>query len=253
MISVALEPDLVLGFVLALVRASAWLVLVPPFGTRAIPSQVKMGLAAALALPAADEVAQTAPGLDVPSLVVAVAQQVAIGLVLGFLTSLVFAAVQAAGSLIDLFGGFEVAQAYDPLSDRQVALFGRFYQVLATTLLFAIDGHLLLVRGFLRSFEAVGADALSADGLAQLVTSGVGTFMVAALEIAAPLLAALFLAELGMGLLARAAPQLNLLALGFPLKILLTLGLIGLSLPVLPGAVRSLLDQVGATVGTVAW
>lgn len=234
---------LIVAFVLGVVRASAWLVLVPPFGTSAIPVQVKVGLAAALALPVAPRLAETPAPLDVPSLVAAVLLQVAVGLTLGFITMLAFAAVQAAGSLIDMFAGFTIAQAFDPLSGEQSALFGRFYQLLAATLLFAINGHVLLFRGFLTSFDAVGLQPPPLGRIAQAVVDGLDDFMLAAIEIAAPLLAALFLAEVGLGLLSRAAPQMNVFLLGFPLKILLTLGLVGLVLPVLPAVVEVLAER----------
>jgi flagellar biosynthetic protein FliR len=234
---------LIVAYVLGVVRASAWLVLVPPFSTRAVPSVIKVGLAAAIALPAAPRLAESPPSLDVGPLIGAVVLQVAMGLALGFITMLAFAAVQAAGSLVDLFAGFTVAQAFDPLSGNQTALFGRFYQLLATTLLFAINGHILLFHGFLRSFDVVGLRAPAMGNVSEMALDGLSAFMIAAVEIAAPLLAALFLTEVALGLLARAAPQMNVFILGFPLKILLTLGLVGLVLPILPGAVDSLVRR----------
>jgi flagellar biosynthesis protein FliR len=236
------DTDLLVGFLLALIRASAWLLLVPPFGTRAIPMPVKVGFAAALALPVANDVALTAPAPEIAPLIGAAAVQVAVGASLGFIVYLFFAAVQAAGELVDLFGGFTVAPAYDPLSNAQSSTFGRFYQLLATTLLFAINGHLLLVRGFLTSYDAVGATPTLEDLSGQLVAN-VGSFFLAALEIAAPLLAALFLAEVALGLLSKAAPQMNVFMVGFPAKIVLVLALAGLALPLLPGAVSSLVDN----------
>lgn len=234
---------LIVAFVLGIVRASAWLVLLPPFSTRAIPVPVKVGLAAALALPAAPRLAAAPPSLDVPSLVGAIVLQVGVGLALGFITMLALAAVQAAGDLIDMFAGFTIAQAFDPLSGTQTSVFGRFYQLLTVTLLFAINGHILLFRGFMTSFDAVGLRLPPLGRLAEVNVDGLGTFMLAAVEIAAPLLAALFLAEVGLGLLSRAAPQMNVFVLGFPLKILLTLGLVGLVLPVLPAVVHALAER----------
>jgi flagellar biosynthetic protein FliR len=151
--------------------------------------------------------------------------------------------VQAAGELIDLFGGFTVAPAFDPLSNAQSSTFGRFYQLLAVTLLFVINGHILLVRGFMTSFEAINATSPRLENLSGNLASAVALFFLAAIEIAAPLLAALFLAEVALGLLSRAAPQMNVFLIGFPFKILLTLLLGGLALPLLPGSVESLLGQ----------
>jgi len=242
-VTIEAPAALIVAFVLGIVRASAWLVLVPPFGTRAIPTVVKVGLAAALALPAAPRLAENPPSLDIPPLIGAVLLQVAMGLALGFITMMAFAAVQAAGSLIDMFAGFTVAQAFDPLSGNQTALFGRFYQLLASTLLFATNGHILLFRGFMHSYEVAGLRAPSLGNLSEIGVEGLGAFMVAAVEIAAPLLAALFLTEVALGLLSRAAPQMNVFILGFPLKILLTLGLVGLVLPSLPGVMDSVVTR----------
>lgn len=237
----SLPLDLVLGFLLAVVRASAWLTVVPPFNTRMIPVQAKIGLAVALAIPVAPQVAATAPEAEVGPLVVAVLMQVAIGLALGFVVQLVFAAVQAAGELIDLFAGFTIAATYDPFTNANQAVFGRFYQLLAVAMLFALDGHLMLVHGFLASFSVSpsGMPNLGA-GSGELIDA-LGLFFLAALQIAAPLLGALFLTEVALGLLSKAAPQMNVFTLGFPIKILLTFGLVGLALPLLPRAIDALL------------
>ena len=88
------------------------------------------------------------------------------------------------------------------------------------------------------------ADGLDAGGIAELLTADLGLLFVAALEISAPLLAALFLADVALGLLSRAAPEMHVLVLGMPLKVLLTVTLTGLALPLLPGAVSSLTDRI---------
>ena len=241
--SASLPVDLVLGFVLAVVRASAWLAVAPPFNTRMIPVQAKIGFAVALAIPIAPRVAEQAPPPEVLPLIEATLLQVAAGLALGFLTQLVFAAVQAAGELIDLFAGFTIASTYDPFTNANQAVFGRFYYLLAMTLLFALNGHLLLVRGFLDSFAAMPTGLPDASTVGTLLIDGLGMFFLAALEIAAPVLAALFLTEVALGLLSKAAPQMNVFTLGFPVKILLSLGLVGLTLPLLPGALDRLVRE----------
>ena len=240
-----LPVDVLLGFLLAVVRTAAWLTVAPPFNTRMIPAPAKVGLALALAIPVAPRIAETAPAPEVGPLVMAILLQIGVGLSLGFVVQLIFAAVQAAGELVDLFAGFTIAATYDPFTNANQAVFGRFYQLLATALLFASGGHLLLVEGLLDSFRAVPA------GLPDLgVTSGelldaLGLFFVSALEIAAPLLGALFLTEVALGLLSKAAPQMNVFTLGFPIKILLTLLLAGLALPLLPNAVEGLVAAAG--------
>ena len=152
-----LPVDLLLGFVLAVARCAAWLMVAPPFNTRMIPAQAKAGFAVALAIPVAPRIAESAPPPEVGPLITATLLQVAVGLALGFVVQLIFAAVQAAGELIDLFAGFTIAATYDPFTNANQAVFGRFYQLLATALLFATGGHLLLVKGLLDSFRVVPA------------------------------------------------------------------------------------------------
>jgi flagellar biosynthetic protein FliR len=242
--TIEIAPAFVSGYLLAMVRAAAWVFVCPPFGNRTVPSAVKVGLAAALALVVGPRLAEQAVPLEAGPLLTAAVLQVGAGLALGFLGVLLFAAFSFAGGLIDLASGYSVAQLFDAGTSAPSSLFGRFYSVLATTLLFAIDGHLLLVRGFLTSFTAAPLTHLSTDALAELLTGDLALFFVAALEIAAPLLAALFLSEAALGLLSRAAPQMNVFQLGLPVKILVTLTLAGLAIPILPDAVSGMANQV---------
>ncbi|MCW2726110.1 MAG: Flagellar biosynthetic protein fliR [Frankiales bacterium] len=242
--NVELPVSTLVAFLLVVVRVSAWLAVAPPFNTRAVPAVVKVALALALAMPVAPRLAATAPALELFPLARAIFFQLAVGLVLGFLAQLLLAAVQAAGELIDLASGFTLASLYDPLSNVTASMFGRINQLVAITLLFALDGHLMLVRGLLTSFEAFPLHPVSPSALAETVSANVGRFFVAALEIAAPVLAVLFLAELALGLVGRAVPSLNVFSMSFPIKILLTLSIAGLALTLLPGAVTSLLGRI---------
>jgi flagellar biosynthetic protein FliR len=108
------------------------------------------------------------------------------------------------------------------------------------TLLFVTNGHLLLVRGLMTTFDVIAFRGPAYKDLTELFVHETTVFFLAAIEIAAPLLAALFLSEVALGVVARAAPQMNVFMLGFPAKILLTLLLGGLALPLLPGAVDAL-------------
>jgi flagellar biosynthetic protein FliR len=240
------------AFLLATARSAAWLVISPPFSSRVIPPRVKALLAAALALLVTPRIAASAPALEPGPLLGSLVQQVAIGMSLGFLTALLFAAIQAAGDLIDLFGGFSLAFAFDPLMQQGNSVFGRLYGLLAVTLLFASGGHLLILRGFLSTYDALPLDAgLSLGRLGDLLGHGLVTMFVAALQIAGPLIAVLFLADVGMGLLTRVAPMLNVFSLAFPAKILVTLVLVGMSFPLLPSAVNGLAERSVQFMGTL--
>jgi flagellar biosynthetic protein FliR len=238
------------ALLLASVRAAAWLMICPPFAGRTVPTTVKALLSVAIALPMLPRLTgQIAATISAPMLLANVVEQVVVGTALGFLTALLFAAVQAAGSLIDTFGGFAVAFAFDPLSQTGNSVFGRFYGLTATTLLFATDGHQLVLRGFTQSYKAIPLDsAISLDAMRQLVTTGMGQMFLAALQIAGPIIAVLFIADIGLGLLSRAAPALNAFGLSFPAKILLTLSIAGTALMTMPQSVSALTDKAVTSV-----
>jgi flagellar biosynthetic protein FliR len=235
------------ALLLASMRAAAWLVISPPFSAGALPSQIKALLSIGIALPVVPSLVAGVPALNTAGMMVCVAEQVVLGTALGFLTSMLFAAVKAAGDLIDLFGGFSIAFAFDPLGasgNGGGGVFGRFYNVLATTLLFATDGHQLVLRGFTTSYKVLPLDgSLSLHNLQHLVTTGMTEMFTAAIQIAGPLIAVLLCTDIGLGLLSRVAPALNAFSLGFPLKILLTLGGAGLALTLLPQALRTIVEH----------
>lgn len=239
-ISITLPVQAVETTMLASVRMAAFLVIAPPFSQRAVPPFVKVALALGLALAVAPRL-DPVPSDTTPAFVGALVAQAVIGAGLGFLVSLVFSAVQSAGSLIDLFGGFQLATAYDPLSQTSGAQFGRLYQMTALVLLFASDAYQVVVAGLVRTFDALPLGALlDPAALASSLTEGLTQMFLAALQIAGPLLVVLFLADVGLGLLTRVSPALNAFAMGFPLKILLTLSFGSLAFLALPGVVESL-------------
>ncbi len=237
---------------LATVRFSAFLVIAPPFAQRGVPGMVKALLALTLGLAVTPRLN---PG-GAPSTAAFVGDlvlQALIGAGLGFLVMVVFAAVQSAGDLVDLFGGFQLATAFDPMSLTSGAQFSRLYQMTAMVLLFVTGGYQMLLAGLVRSFDAVPlGSGISLAALADAATSGLSQMMVAALQIAGPLLVVLFLTDVGLGLLTRVAPALNAFALGFPLKILMTLVFGGFAYLAMPGVVGGLVDHAVRVMAGVA-
>ncbi len=242
------------------VRVVAFLVVAPPFAGRWVPARVKAMLAVALGLVTAPRAASAAGDAAGSSIASGTATflgdlllQALVGLALGFLVSLVFAAVQSAGNLIDLFGGFQLAAAFDPLSMSNGAQFSRLYAMTATVLLFASDAYQVIIAGLARTFEALPlGTGLDLAVLGERLTAGLTDMFVAALQIAGPLIAVLFLADVGLGLLTRVAPALNAFALGFPLKILLTISLGVMAYLALPGIIGTLTGTAVETVLEVA-
>lgn len=233
-----------LGFLVAMVRITSWMLLSPPFNTRTVPRTVKLGLAAGMSLPLASHFPERAVTFDTLGLLGIMVPQILTGVALGYLTQLMFKAIEVAGSLIDVFGGFTMSMSMDPFGNSQSSVFGRFYGMLASVLLFVTNGHLFLIRGFMTSFDAIPVDLAHVDDYERLLVSGLGKLMLAAVEIAGPLLASYFLAEIVMGLLTKAAPQLNVMTFGFPFKILLTLLMISSAIPLVPDALHNLLRHV---------
>lgn len=243
------DPYVLTAFLLALVRATAWLFVAPPFNTRLVPVTVKVGIAASLALAAAPRIASSDIPLDTGGFLAALVAQALIGFTLGMLTVLLINAIQTAGSLIDLFAGFSLAAIFDPINSAQVAVFGRFYELLAATLLFTTNAYLILINGWFRSFDVVPAGGLAIDDIAKLFTENLGQFFIASIEVAAPVLGCLFLTEVVLGVLSRAAPQLNVFSLAFPLRVVVALIVVGLAIPLVGPALGNLVRDAVAPLG----
>ncbi len=235
----------VIVYVLASVRLVAWLVITPPFSTKAVPAAAKTLLALGLAFAVVPSAAHALPLNGVADIAAAAVQEALIGALMGFLTFLVFAAVQAAGDLIDVFGGFSLAAAFDPLSQNMNSVNGKLFSMLATMLLFASNAHLLVIGGLLRSFTTMPVGTVwHPANAADVLMAAFGMFFTAAVQIALPLIGVLFIADLGLALLTRVAPQLNAIMIMFPAKIGLTLAIVGMSFVVLPDVLQRLLEML---------
>lgn len=242
------------AMLLAAVRITAFIVIAPPFSHNAIPGRIKGTIALGLALAVTPKLGSTHELVDTGAFLGAVILELVTGAALGFLVMVLFSAVQSAGGLIDLFGGFAMAQGFDPQSMVNGAQFSRYFHWAALALLISSDGYQLVLAGLFRSFDAIPlGGGLELDALAENLMHSVGQMFVAAIQIAGPLLVVLVLADIGLGLLTRAAPALNAFAMGFPLKIFLTLSLAGTVFVLLPSVVaalvRSGLDTMGKVLG----
>jgi flagellar biosynthetic protein FliR len=232
------------AFVLALVRTSAWVMAAPVFSMRGISSVGRLALAIALAVFLAPLIPVTVPPTAVDLLVLAVAQA-AVGLVLGFGTGLLLHAFEAAGTAMDVSSGFAVASLIDPLNGAPSAIFSRFANLLFIVLLMATDAHHTLIEGFVRSFRALPLDRFPALNPTAVGSLGhaVTNMIIAALEIGAPVLGALFLTEVALAIAGRFAPQANVFVVGLPLKVLVSLLALGSALVFIPGHITGLLDH----------
>ncbi|TFC25006.1 type III secretion protein [Cryobacterium sp. MDB1-18-2] len=247
--NITLDFTWIEAVMLAGVRLIAFLVIAPPFSYNAFPLRIKGMLSLGLALAVSPVVTPGYVSPDTGGFILALLLEIVVGGMLGFLVLIVFSAVQSAGNLIDQFGGFQLAQGFDPQAMVNGAMFTRLYQMTAIALLFASGGYQLIIGGLTRSFTAIpigGGMDLAAP--VQAVTNAVGQLLLSAVQIAGPLIVVLFLADAGLGLLTRVAPALNAFALGFPLKILITLTLGASAFVALPRIVSALTDTAVTTM-----
>jgi len=226
-------------------RVLAVFSVAPVFSMRAIPVRVRIGLAFFIAL-FAQAVLQDQPQVPFngPDALGAVAQQVLIGLAIGFAVRLVFASVELAGEVIGLQMGLNFASFFDPASNAQVSAVARFFGHIATLFFVVINGHLMVLMAVVESFDRFPVDShfFAAVGQMRLYELGASLFS-SALWIALPMIALLLFVNLTLGIISRVAPQMNIYAVGFPVT--LTVGLLGITatLPMLEQPMMTLMQQ----------
>lgn len=232
-------------YVFAFLRISGALLVAPVFGAAVVPVRVKLVLGLALAV----AIAPGLPPTPVPAPFTAdglltLAAQLLIGVAIGFVAQSVFDALVLAGQLIANTMGLGFASMLDPTRGSATPVVGQFYVIVGLLLYLAMDGPLILVGTLAHSFEwlPVGPAAFSGPALAQLAGWGSQLFA-AGLLIALPAVIALLLVNLAMGVVSRAAPQLNLFAVGFPVSLLAGFAVMVLTLPALEGSFGRLFLQ----------
>ena len=211
-------------------RALALFTALPVLGSRTVPARVRVALAAFIALASqASLPPMPVVALDSPLALMLVAQQLVIGLSLGFAVRLAFTAVEFAGEIIGLQMGLNFAGFFDPLSASTATATSRFFGTLVAWLFIAINGHLLVVMALVHSFSAfpVGPEPFAFLRTMLPHQWGAEVFSTG-LWIALPLVTLLLFVNLVLGAISRVAPQINVFAIGFPVT--LGMGLVGMLL-----------------------
>jgi flagellar biosynthetic protein FliR len=248
-VNIPIDQNYIEAVALISVRIVLFLIIAPPFSYQWFPLQVKGMLSVLLALVVAPQAAHGYVQGDTGTFIVDLATEAVTGALLGFLVYGVFAAVQSAGALLDISGGFQAAQQYDPAADIDGAQFSRLYQTTALALLFASDGYQLVIGGLVRSFASIPlTTSVDWNSVAQTLTDSITQMLVAALQIAGPIMVVLFLANVALGLLTRVAPALNVYSLGPPALALTTVVLSGISIVALPNFVDFLAQQASRLI-----
>lgn len=226
------------------VRIGACLMVAPLFGARFVPARSRLVLAVALT-------ALVVPLLPAPAIApfsgegfVVVAQQLLIGVAMGFALQVVFDSLGLAGQLLANSMGLSFAFNVDPLRGSSTAALGQLYIILATLTFLALGGHLALIQLLVASLHTlpVGTNGLGSEGLWALVNWG-GTLFSGAIMIALPGVTALMIVNLAFGVVSRAAPSLNLFAVGFPISLVVGLLVVLAGIGPLQEGVAQLLAQ----------
>lgn len=209
-------------------RITAFFVVSPVFSARNVPNTFKIGLSGivALLIYLLYGTHQTVP-TDLTYLVFVV-REILIGLLMGYIATLMFSVIMMAGSFIDIQIGFGIANVLDPMTGASAPITGNFKYVIATLFFLGMNGHHYLLTAVLRSYEWIPLNndvfsRISQGNLSEFLLSAFSQAFMLAFQMAAPLLVALFLTDVALGFLAKTAPQFNIFVIGVPLKIIVGL------------------------------
>jgi len=234
------------------VRVTVMLSMIPIFSARQIPLLVRFGFGLLLTFVVSRTVPTLTATLDLGELTVGIISQAFIGVVFGFVAFLVFTGIQFAGEILDIQIGFAVVNIVNPITQAQVTIVGEFELALATILYLASDAHHYLITGIAGSFSLLALPYAAVTGE---LTHSVVNFFTQALflvfQIAAPVAIALFLTNVGLGLMARVAPQMNVFVVGFPLQITIGLIMVIVSLPLLGNVLPQIFAEAPRQFDTV--
>jgi flagellar biosynthesis protein FliR len=217
-------------FLWPFIRILAMLATAPVFDNRTVQRRTRVALAALIAIMMMP-LLPAPPVLSSAQAIPVLHQQILVGVAMGFSMRLVFAAFEMAGDLLGLQMGLAFAQFIDPARGSQTPLIGSFLGVLASLVFLVIDGHLLVIAAVVQSFELIPVSAnLTVVNSQNIAQAGSIMFMLA-LQISLPVLAAVLISNIVLGILARAAPQLNVMSIGFSITIGVGLWILWVSLP----------------------
>lgn len=204
----------------------------PVFGNNAVPRRIKLMVGLAITLGLLPVVPSATPeAIDSWAGILILFQQTLIGIAMGLVLRVVFAALDLMGEIISLQMGLSFATFFDPVAGGQTAVVGEFLTLLATLVFLSLNGHLLMIDALARSFEWLPVSATLPHKGGWLILARFGASIFASgLLMALPIVTALLITNIALGVLTRAAPQLNLFAIGFPITLTVGFGVLLLAL-----------------------
>lgn len=221
-------------FILVFARISGIFIALPFFGSRNIPVYAKAGLSLLLAYIIFPLIYSTQVIIPTDFLPYAalVASEILLGLIFGFVGSLIMQAIQMAGHVLDMQIGFGIVNIFDPQFGQQVPLLGNFKYILALMLLLATNGHHVMLTAIAASFRLVPVTGVVfPNSLAAFIVDLVNGAFIIGFKITVPVIMALLLADVAMGILARMMPQMNIFVIGVPAKIIIGIFTLSMAIP----------------------
>jgi flagellar biosynthesis protein FliR len=232
-------------FIWPLFRIGALIASAPILGNPSFPARAKIGLAVAITLvvaPVLGPMPSVEPGSAAGLLVLA--QQIVIGLAMGLAMRVVFVAMEMAGSIIGLQMGLGFATLFDPINSAQVPVVAQLLGLLMTLIVLTLNGHLLMIEVLADSFSVFPISAQPASALGwKLLAGWGGEIFRAGLLLSLPMVAALLIANLSIGIMTRAAPQLNIFAVGFPITLAAGFSVLFVTLPYMTPLIERLMHD----------
>lgn len=233
-------------FLLILSRIGGIIFIAPVFESRTIPVQVKVGLSAALALLVFPTISYRFEGNSTLALFVSMAIELAIGVVIGLGARILFSAVELAGYIVGSQMGLGVVSIIDPFSQARSSLVPQFKNLVAMLLFFSLNMHHIFLRAVAHSYAAIPIGGAEIGGpVIKLLMNLTAEMFVIAIKIGAPVIAVNLFVSVGLGVIARTVPQINVFIVGFPLKIGIGLLAVGVSLPYWASAIQQMFYTMG--------
>ena len=223
----------VISYLLIFTRITAFIVISPGFSFKSMPINAKVLVSLALTLGVATGIPLESMALSSVVLVFYLAREILVGLAMGFVSQLLFSAIEIAGQLVDFQVGFSMASVFDPATGVNASNYGRLAYWLSLAIFFLTDMHLVLIESLLASFKLLplGTAQLTSQSIEGTMQVFVEIFRIA-LGLAGPLIIVALIADVVLGIISRSVPQINVLMLGMPVKILASFFFMMLLLPI---------------------
>lgn len=237
-------------FLLIFVRMLSFLVVMPLFSYRTIPVMYKIGLSFFLALTVFHSIDASLTVVDDLYLIL-LFKEALVGVLIGFIAYMVLSAVQIAGGFIDFQMGFAIANVVDPQTGAQSPIIGQYFYIFALLFLLAVNGHHLIIDGMFFSYQLIPLDtfiSLGDDSVVKFIIQTFNQMVIIAFQIAIPIVGALFLVDIALGIIARTVPQVNVFVVGLPLKIFVSFVAILIFLTLYITLTRSLFEFMFQTI-----